>query len=92
MSTLRIEIARVIPLETEGRKRGASADVIPAVLTPDGASEPPKLAYGQNVAVKKLRLDCDTDDARVLAVSGGSRGHVLLMAGLTMAWHSAPRP
>lgn len=43
------------------------------MLTPDGASEPPNLTLSQHVAVKKLRLDCDTDDTRVLAVSGGRR-------------------
>ncbi|KIO32422.1 hypothetical protein M407DRAFT_18730 [Tulasnella calospora MUT 4182] len=68
LSALRIEITRIIPLETEDWKRGASADVIPAVLTPDGASEPPNFAHAQHVAVKKLRLDCDTEDARVLAL------------------------
>ncbi|KAG8924536.1 hypothetical protein FRC01_011370 [Tulasnella sp. 417] len=68
LSTLRIESRRIIPLETEGCKRGASADVIPAVLTPDGASQPTNFAHVQHVAVKKLRLDYDTDDARVLAL------------------------
>ncbi|KAG8920911.1 hypothetical protein FRC01_000538, partial [Tulasnella sp. 417] len=68
LSALRIKSRRIIPLETEGCKRGASADVIPAVLTPDGASQPTNFAHVQHVAVKKLRLDCDTDDARVLAL------------------------
>lgn len=71
LSTLRIEITRVILLEAESCKRGASADVIPAMLTPDGAGEPANLILSQHVAIKKLKLDCDTDDVRVLAVSGG---------------------
>lgn len=43
--------------------------MIPAELVPAEPAEPSRSADVQHVAVKKLRLDGDTDDTRVLAVS-----------------------
>ncbi|KAG8918618.1 hypothetical protein FRC01_001758 [Tulasnella sp. 417] len=65
LSTLRIDVTWIKPLETTSWGRGANADVIPAELAPVDASS--HLPDAQHVAVKKLRLDNDTDDARVLA-------------------------
>lgn len=62
-------MARIKPLETDSLGRGGNADVIPAELAPAEPAEPSRSADVQHVAVKKLRLDGDTDDTRVLAVS-----------------------
>ncbi|KIO32419.1 hypothetical protein M407DRAFT_18727 [Tulasnella calospora MUT 4182] len=68
LSTLRIEMTRIKPLETESWGRGGNADVIPAELLPADAPEHPSPVDTQHVAVKKMRLDDDTDDTRVLAL------------------------
>lgn len=69
LSALRIDIIRLKPLESGGCGRGGNADVIPAELAPADFPQFTECTNIQHVAVKKLRLDDDTDDARVLAVS-----------------------
>lgn len=67
LSALRIEKTRIKPLEAARGGRGGNADVIPAELAPPEFSEPSSSADTQHVAVKKMRLDGDIDDAQVLA-------------------------
>ncbi|KAG9040639.1 hypothetical protein FS837_000371 [Tulasnella sp. UAMH 9824] len=66
LSNLRINRARIEPIETQAPKTGGKADVVGAILTPaqpSGSSEP------EYVAIKKLRFDTENDDDRALAVS-----------------------
>ncbi|KIO24750.1 hypothetical protein M407DRAFT_25898 [Tulasnella calospora MUT 4182] len=67
LGRLRIERARVKPIETEAPIRGGKADVEAAILAPAETSNPPDLEATEYVAVKKLRFDMDTDDDQTLA-------------------------
>ncbi|KAG9041583.1 hypothetical protein FS837_012047 [Tulasnella sp. UAMH 9824] len=64
LSHIRLDRARIEPIETQAPKAGGKADVVAAVLTsvqPSSSSEP------EYVAVKKLRFDTETDGDRALA-------------------------
>ncbi|KAG9041427.1 hypothetical protein FS837_012274 [Tulasnella sp. UAMH 9824] len=67
LSHLRIDRARIKPIEDQVPKAGGKADVQAAMLASapfSTLSEPDGAEY---VAIKKLRLDEDTDDDRALA-------------------------
>ncbi|KAG8895747.1 hypothetical protein FRC01_012217, partial [Tulasnella sp. 417] len=69
LSTLRIDIKRIDPLDNESLGRGRNADVIPAKLSLAEPPDPSPSSDDQHVAVKKMRLgDDDGENARVLAV------------------------
>ncbi|KIO24250.1 hypothetical protein M407DRAFT_26364 [Tulasnella calospora MUT 4182] len=63
LSHLRIDRARIMPIEGHAPKAGGNADVEAAVLTPTQW----ECDTVEWVAVKKLRFDEDTDDDRTLA-------------------------
>ncbi|KAG9044038.1 hypothetical protein FS837_008853 [Tulasnella sp. UAMH 9824] len=65
---LRIDGARITPIESEDNKRGGNADVEAAILVPEQSSSSSESGDIQYVAVKKLRFDMDTDDDRALAL------------------------
>lgn len=70
LAHLRIEKARIKPLDKGMPTGGGSADVVCAVLAP--AAEPADFAEASDteyVAVKKLRFNTGTEDDRALAVS-----------------------
>lgn len=67
MSSYRIEKERINPFDTGTSKRGASADVELAMLLPSDLSLSEESS--QHVAVKKLKIDDDTNQERVLRVS-----------------------
>lgn len=64
MSSYRIEKERINPFDTGTSKRGASADVELAMLLPSDLSLSEESS--QHVAVKKLKIDDDTNQERVL--------------------------
>lgn len=76
LSHLRIDRARIMPIEGQAPKEGGKADVEAAILAPAQVSNsaesnkaPNSLEFGitEYVAVKKLRFDMETGDARALA-------------------------
>ncbi|KAG8942822.1 hypothetical protein FRC00_011606, partial [Tulasnella sp. 408] len=64
---LRIDSARITPIESEDNKRGGNADVEAAILAPGSSSSSSESGDIQYVAVKKLRFDTATYDDRALA-------------------------
>ncbi|KIO19418.1 hypothetical protein M407DRAFT_223103, partial [Tulasnella calospora MUT 4182] len=66
LSHLRIDRARIKPLEGQAPKAGGKAEVEAALLAPAQSSSPSE-PNDEYVAVKKLRFDEDTDDDRALA-------------------------
>ncbi|KAG8944730.1 hypothetical protein FRC04_001583 [Tulasnella sp. 424] len=67
LESLRIDKARIQPLETECERMGGNADVVRAELKPAEplmSSSPPEIQY---VAVKKFRTGDNINDTRVLA-------------------------
>ncbi|KIO18388.1 hypothetical protein M407DRAFT_31961 [Tulasnella calospora MUT 4182] len=67
LSHLRIDRARIQPVEGQDTKAGGTADVEAAILAPAQSSSSPKSDDKDYVAIKKLRFDEDTDDDRALA-------------------------
>ncbi|KAG9024683.1 hypothetical protein FS837_005240 [Tulasnella sp. UAMH 9824] len=62
----RIDKRRIRPLDTGTSKRGASAEVEPAVLLPQDVAEPLSMEKPQYVAVKKLNIGANISEERVL--------------------------
>ncbi|KIO33023.1 hypothetical protein M407DRAFT_18175 [Tulasnella calospora MUT 4182] len=67
LSHLRIDKARIKPLEIEARKGGGKADVQAAILASARSSSSSESDEEEYVAVKKLRFDEDNDGDRTLA-------------------------
>lgn len=69
LSRLRIDKAKIKPIEGQVPKAGGKADVEAAMLVSAPFSSFPESDDMEYVAVKKLRFDEDTDHDRALAVS-----------------------
>ncbi|KAG8899161.1 hypothetical protein FRC01_010641, partial [Tulasnella sp. 417] len=67
LSHLRIDKARIKPIEDQDTKAGGKADVEAAILAPQQSSNSPTSDGAEYVAVKKLRFDAEADDDRALA-------------------------
>ncbi|KAG9045241.1 hypothetical protein FS837_006779 [Tulasnella sp. UAMH 9824] len=67
LSHLRIDRARIQPIESQAPRTGGKADVEAAILTSARPSNPSEPEITEYVAVKKLRFDTETDDDRTLA-------------------------
>ncbi|KAG9024214.1 hypothetical protein FS837_005445 [Tulasnella sp. UAMH 9824] len=67
LSHLRIDRARVKPVDHQAPKAGGNADVEAAILASQPSSSSSEHEEMQYVAIKKLRLDERTDDDRALA-------------------------
>ncbi|KAG8914610.1 hypothetical protein FRC00_012098 [Tulasnella sp. 408] len=66
MVDYRIDKRRIRPLDTGTSKRGASAEVEPAVLLPQDVAEPSSTEKPQHVAVKKLYIGGNVNEERLL--------------------------
>ncbi|KAG9024528.1 hypothetical protein FS837_005317, partial [Tulasnella sp. UAMH 9824] len=67
LSHLRIDRARIKPIDSQARIMGGTADVEAAILTPIQHSSSSESDVTEYVALKKLRLDIGTDCDRALA-------------------------
>ncbi|KIO33045.1 hypothetical protein M407DRAFT_18193 [Tulasnella calospora MUT 4182] len=67
LSHLRIDGARIKPIEGQSPKAGRTAEVEAAILASAQESDSSESNEKEYVAVKKLRFDGDTDDDRTLA-------------------------
>ncbi|KIO19672.1 hypothetical protein M407DRAFT_30676 [Tulasnella calospora MUT 4182] len=64
---LRINIARIKPIEGKASEGGGTANVEAAILTPAQSPNIPESDDIEYIAVKKLRLDAENDDGQALA-------------------------
>ncbi|KAG9041601.1 hypothetical protein FS837_012040, partial [Tulasnella sp. UAMH 9824] len=67
LSHLRIDRARIKPIESQAPKAGGKADVEAALLASEQSPSYQESSELEYVAVKKLRFDAETDDHRALA-------------------------
>lgn len=69
MGHLRIDRARLKPIEGKALDEGGTADVEAAILVPAQTPNSSETDDTEYVAVKKLRIGAGNDDCRALAVS-----------------------